>query len=247
MRDLELSKRIEKRIQESKREYTPREQFAELLIRDLNFPIFAFEPDLNTLGRLEPDWGPESRSRINFLIRWGISDKWDSRKETLAENINSLPEVFFRKGEAVDNKDFYKKWGTSDKIGVLRCGLQPSELSQKIGALWAKDVPMEEDFIYIKVRPTTKKKDMDNLWPIIEKMQKEIWGYNDRAKQTFGRDLCWYDLNKKEEFGKQSLGRIRNLWISFFPKQNPPPRVIIQKAIERIEEFIWRKTYFGGY
>jgi hypothetical protein len=230
MRDPELLKRIEKRISESKRTYARREQIAELLLRNDEFAETALYP-----GPYEGEWErPHGKYWINFLIRWGISIDWDCRKETLAECIIAQPEVFFR------------RWLTQDRIGVLSCGLQPTELSTLIGKTWAEKLSAEEEYIYIRIRSTTEKKDLENLWPTMEKIKKEIYGYIDREKQTFGRDLCWYDLNKKEEFGKMSLGRIRNRWISFFPELNPPSRATIQKAIERIGEFSFRLTPLWG-
>lgn len=245
MRDPELSKRIKKRILESKREYAPQEQIAELLLRNelfcsgaatfteneaVKFGVTLTPEELELMKAPSPEWGLRGEYGILWLIKWGIKFSWDGRKETLAENINNQPEVFFR------------PMNTTAEMGVLSCGLQVTELSSLIGAAWEKNISSEEQFIYIRMRQGTKQTDLDNLWPALEKLQRSVFYYNDRKKETFGRDLCWYDLNKKEEYGKLSLGRIRNLWIRFFPKQTPPPRVTIQKAIERIARYSDRLT-----
>lgn len=178
--------------------------------------------------KVDVGWGPRGEFRILALTKWGINYEWDGRKETLAENINKKPEGFFR------------PMNTTEETGVLSCGPQITKLSSLIGKAWEKNISSEEQFVNIRMRQGTKQKDLEALWPALEKLQREVFYYNVRKTGTFSRDLCWFDLNKKAEYGKLSLGRIRNLWVRYFPKQPPPPRVTVQKAIERIAEYSWR-------
>jgi len=229
MCDPGLTERIEKRIRESKRAYSGKEQIAEIIARNDEF-YWVFEPDAHKHN----GWGLDGLDWKCFLIAWGIKTDWDGRRETLADSILSHPEIFFR------------RWLTQEKIGVLSCGLQPSELSTALGAAWAERIPTEEEYIYIRIRSTTGKKDLEKLWPIIEKIKRDVYQFATRSPRTFGRDLCWYDLHGDEQFGKLSLGQIRNKWRIYFPKQRQTSRVVIQKAIERIESMILRLAPLWG-
>jgi len=200
MTSLELDNRIEKRIQESQRTYSLREQIAELIARNEEFN-WVFNKDENT-------WALERDNRFDlkrFLIAWGISADWDGRRETLADSLLAYPEVFFR------------RWLTP-----------------------------EEEYIYIRIRSTTGKRDLVKLWPTIAKIQKEIYGFARREARTFGRDLCWYDLHKEEQLGKMTLGQIKIKWHSCFPSRQPPSRGVIEFAINRIKQRISLLTPLWG-
>jgi len=92
--------------------------------------------------------------------------------------------------------------------------------------------------LYLKIDPWTQLKTIENIWSKIEKMQQAIFGYRTKVKPNFGRDLCWYDLNKKEYYGKLSSGRIAALWKKYF-SQNIS-RNTIKGAIQRIQKYVDR-------
>jgi hypothetical protein len=64
-------------------------------------------------------------------------------------------------------------------------------------------------FLLLKVDSWTTLDDIRQVWPKVEKYQKKYLYQKIEKKTTFGRDLCWYDLNKKHGL---SYKEIANLW-----------------------------------
>ena len=260
MHDSGLSGRIEKRIQKSKRTYTQKQQFAELLLRNNDFLSLAH-------SFKSSNWDADSSDWRGFTSGWGVEAGWDCRYGTLHKHVNIRPELeclSIREHATVRfrvNQD--KLLGKSTGLGMARVRPNLKKLDlplpggESISLIetypwldksWAEFVPSPTEIIYIRIGPTIRKKDLINLWPAIAKLKKEYFGCTDRKKRSFGRALCWYDLHKDESLGKLSFGQIRNKWRSCYPKQGLPTRAAIQKGIERIEQRISRLTpLYGGF
>jgi len=62
--------------------------------------------------------------------------------------------------------------------------------------------------IHLRIGPWTTQSDVIKIWGEIQKLQKEV-SHKEKESPNFGRDLCWYDLNKKYNL---SPGKIAKLW-----------------------------------
>jgi len=268
MRSKELSDKIRKRIEESKKKYDRKSQRAALLLRNETFLKESYR---------QPKW-------IKFCERWGIHSNWDGdiktlqqfsqKTETLLQEKKFLTElkyasnnIFYWEGsEAWEN--FCRRWHVStlwdgqdstlekfidDSIIVLFRDDKTREsrmlnlphsirpLGDPFGEIWSLRVDKERTYIYLKIEPWTGKKDIEKIWSQIEELKKRIFDYSERDKKLFGRDLCWYDLNKNEEFEKQSFGKISILWRKYL-NGDTISRDTIKDAVRRIQKYIDRLT-----
>jgi len=250
----EISERIKKRIDESKGEYSREEQRAELLIRNKSFRKewdefyskwgwllnLELKPeDMGLKPSLEPALMPQFIKKIQalapdsnifkqiapadlivatvnkheeFCTRWGLKRSWDG-VTALGDYIGSSPKII----TSITNFLIAEGECHADDIN-------PQEL--------------ETNGLYLKVDPWTQLEDIEKIWPRIEKMQRSTFGYKTRIKPNFGRDLCWYDLNKDHYLGELSNGSISVLWKKYF-SQNIS-RNTIKGAIQRIQKYVDR-------
>jgi hypothetical protein len=266
MRDPELPERIRRRISESSRNYSRSEQMAELLLRNkkflrerMEFPFPEFrighedpsvrrlyrqkirqqldpKQDLIRRIRKEPRYTDIRKAWSYFCYRWRINWWWDGREESLSSHVNTNLEVFYREAQ-------------TDKVEMLRQVTQlPEPFYPRIN-IWDVNVAKEPAFIYIKLNPWTEIEDLRSFRPDVERIKKEVFGYSERGPSTFARNLCWYDLHEKEEYGKKSYENIRGRWNSSpaAHENSVASRVIIQKAVERIKMCIERLTPIRRY
>lgn len=90
----------------------------------------------------------------------------------------------------------------------------------KLSSLYKYQLPFvmiqfnEEDVhfpIQIKMSAWANKDDLNKKWDEVEEIKKSIFDKRKKSEQIFGRDLCWYDLNKNPKFNK-SPREIAKLW-----------------------------------
>ncbi len=268
MRSRELSEKIRKRIEESKRKYDRKSQRTALLLRNKTFLKESFR---------QIEW-------IKFCDRWGINSMWDGDVKTLPQFTQETEALlkdrkFLNELKYTSNNIFYyvgseawesscRRWHIStlwdgqdntlekfidDSIIVLFRDDKTREsrmlnithsvdpLGDPFGEIWSLRVDKERAYIYLKIEAWTGKKDIEKIWSQIEGLKKRIFYYSERDKKLFGRDLCWYDLNKKEEFGKQSFGKISILWRRYL-NGDTISRDTIKDAVRRIQKYIDRLT-----
>ena len=172
-----------------------------------------------------------------FCRRWQIHFLWGrSRHPSISDLRNFIylsPPIYYR----------------DPKKGKYVTFVSPSDLNPADD--WVLRVKDEERFIYLKIDGWTREKDIEKILPRIKKLQKEIYGYSERGKRTFGRDLCWWDLHYKDEYGKLSYGSIVDRWKTYKGKREKVSREDVRisredviKGIERIQEYINRLTPF---
>lgn len=71
--------------------------------------------------------------------------------------------------------------------------------------------------IHIKMSAWVTRNELDEKWGEIKEIKKSIVDKRKKSEQTFGRDLCWYDLNKNPKF-KKSPREIAELWEEIYPE-----------------------------
>jgi len=74
--------------------------------------------------------------------------------------------------------------------------------------------PLEK--IVLIIDAWTTQKDINKIWPRIEDLRKRLFLFNVQKKSNFGRNLCWYILNKKY---KKKYKEIAELWCKYCPDQ----------------------------
>jgi hypothetical protein len=246
--DKETSERIRKRIEESKREYSPQEQKAELLKRNKQFLL---ELQQASQEKQIQDLSYSSRHKVrlatypekikasyiymdrafrfrDFCDEWQISCKWDGDVATLGQFIRVMPQIIYDNVKAGE-KDYHlwyprEKWETFEDYKENICQDDPK-------------LPISIDFennIYIKIDAFTHFDDIEKIRPRIIELQNKICGFTDREKRDFGRNLCWYDLNKDKEFGKCSAEWIARHW------KGHVSRNTVKASIQRIQLYIDR-------
>jgi hypothetical protein len=214
MRDPEISERIRIRIRESNRNYSPKEQKAELLLRNQQFleererkGLPLRHPATDTRWELT-EYNAEWQ---NFNYRWWIDGYWDGCDATLWEHVMMEPGVFFRDPD-------------SRIVWILSRDYEQPCASDQSSDTAALNIADEGAFIYIKINPWTLKENLRELEPMIRKLRKKVFRYSVREMHNFGRDLCWYDLHFQDEFGKLRYGEIRINWRRFHPSRSLPHR-----------------------
>ncbi len=91
---------ILKRIRESKRAYSRKEQRAELLIRNAQFIKEYLEKE-----RM-PEYEPTVVNYGDFCDRWGISQMWDGRLPSLAKSVKTKPGLIYHASFADESLDW---------------------------------------------------------------------------------------------------------------------------------------------
>jgi len=212
-----VKEEIEKRIQESKRRLKAAEIRAELMKRN-----FRFRKEHKAAEKF-PSHSDEWKA---FCDKWRISEAWNGRLEGLVECTYSLPSLHVSIPRArVSKKQVeLKSWSFYPDAGPWR----------GIGDALHHSIQDEDGYIYIRIHPWTKKKDIDYLWLEVRYAQKKVFGeiYGGRQRRTFERDLCWYDLHRGKDFGKLSAGKIAMAW--FLHRKEKIPRKTIESSIKNI-------------
>lgn len=189
MRDREILKLIKK----SKKYYYKDDQVEELLIRNKRFSKELEEVSF----RLGEDFFREIERLNEEHSKKGIPISFDSSKFA---NYYDQWEAFCNRWNILSN------W--NGKISTL--GMY---LGEKYG-LYANEEKGRKR-INIEISPFTTRQDVDAIWPLVEKVQKEYYGFKAGEKPNFGRDLCWYDLNKKFNLTPRQIAK---LWIENCPE-----------------------------
>jgi hypothetical protein len=222
----EISDAAIARIKGSRIIYTKQEQKAELLKRNQRF--------LNDFKELEKS----IRDNCHGL---------DIKKITSPGAFNDYPELmnepvhpfkyFDREFRSFCRRwDLYLDWnGSLDKLSsslIKSPSLEFSHLtalSEEINYM-REPFPKQstDNFLHIRIDPWTNLRDIKDLWPNIEELQKKIFDYTPEKKaDTFGRDLAWYDL--KKVFGL-THGQIAKAWVKYCPGDVDP---LVIKAFKR--------------
>jgi hypothetical protein len=204
------------RIKESNRSYSKAEQRAELLMRNEKFIA---------------EWrfieGPESENALvdwgAFCARWGIRHTWNGWPPTLAAHIRTSPGLLYH----------------------------PLIFGTEQGIKWDELVPFPDtgdrspynrpDYLLVQIDPWTSSDDVKKLWPRIEKLKKQIFGYSEKDKWNFGEALCWYDLRTNYRY---SFGKIALLWqMEKAPHEHEDDiKTRVRLGIKRISSYIQRLT-----
>jgi len=171
-----LSRDERKRINEFRKKevFNLQEQIAALLVR-------------NEIWQKESRSGPEdgqfltgSQAWERFCHRWHIDTMWPGTDQSLAQFIKTKPVLHHRiRGvEGMTNLDD----GSSDPFGeVWTLGLGRTK----------------GNFLYMRIDPWTGIDDIRNNWRRIMGWKRKCFSETfTRKHETFGRDLCWYDLEK---------------------------------------------------
>ena len=194
------SDEIEKRILEIKSAYSPEDIHFELLRRNKNFladwkATFPLKMKRGILQMERAVWGSELE---RVCRRWGLSPRsMGCPIDRLHYYIDLSPDLIFRdhSGRTV--------------MKSLRANL--SDPVKWEGHSWPEYNAFEGPCIYIRINRWSRfsgakiKQEVDGI-------QRKIWRAMPKAPKTFGRDLCWWDLNHLDYLGRRSAGQIRDLW-----------------------------------
>jgi hypothetical protein len=169
----------------------------------------------------------------DFCYRWGVADSWDGKLGTL----DSWAWI-------AESALYYRK--PSEETRSLLLGAPG--LFEHRAARWPHEVQEEQSFMYLKIVPSLRFEDIQVFWPRIDKLKDEIWGFSERAKKNFERDICFWDLkNKPAEYGKMSFGNIMQKWNAAAPdRQKVKNTDAIKKAVKLIQTYIDRMTPIEG-
>lgn len=210
-----MNKGILKRIKESKRIYTKKEQRAELLKRNEQFikalkTVFVKFMNIKEVSNncrkifyrfenleISIDQAHEELTRntetvrqyMRFLRKWHISSNWDGEIDSLSKFIKDTPIIIY------------------DALSACESTIPSREL---------EPLPDESEFnyLYLKIDAWTSLDDIKKIWPRIQDLKKKIFDFKAEQKSNFGRDLYWYDLKKQH---KLSYGQIAKLWSNHCP------------------------------
>jgi hypothetical protein len=130
---------------------------------------------------------------------------------------------------------FCERWGISDKWGGKLNNL--SKFAETICEIWI-DVDEFPLSIIIKISPWASFKNLEELWPDIERAQK---GFRAKTKEsfTFGRDLFWYDLRQKG----WTYGKIAKRWTQYYPENI---KLMAAKKLTKRHKDLLGKTQKGN-
>jgi hypothetical protein len=84
--------------------------------------------------------------------------------------------------------------------------------------------------VLLRINNWTILQDIRGIWKKVEKYQNALWKKQER-KTNFARDLCWYDLSKRQGL---KLKEIAELWDSEFPEEID--LLVIRKIKKEIAE-----------
>ncbi|MFX1536939.1 MAG: hypothetical protein ACFFDI_22195 [Promethearchaeota archaeon] len=214
-RKVGVDSQILKRIEESKRKYTKKEQRAELLKRNEQFKkalktafvkfknikeiknntrkiYFRFENLEISIDQAHDELTKNNetiRKYMKFMRKWHISSNWDGEIDSLSKFIKDTPIIIY---DALSARE--------SSVPSMKQEPLPDE--------------SEFDYLYLKIDAWTSLDDIKKIWPRIQDLQKKIFDFKAEQKSNFGRDLCWYDL--KKQF-KLSYGQIAKLWSNHCP------------------------------
>lgn len=246
-------KEILKLIEKSKKDYDKKSQKAELLARNKTFEkeleeVFSridqiyskagkknefFYELKQKLLTYEPSYNRERatslREWINFCTRWHISFRWDGQLESLAKFILSSPQIFYYKS------NMSQILAELEHKGATNAHLY--ELGEGTSTL--ADLLNEKSILILRIDAHTTLKDIRKRWHEIQKLQRRLFDYKAEGKSNFGRDLCWYDLNKKYNLKPRKIAK---LWIEHCPEDID---ILIIKKIKRENEKEIRETLKG--
>jgi hypothetical protein len=208
LKDLDDTSRklVMTRIQESRGAYDRKKQRAELLIRN---PEFIKEYKELQDQIINEGFAEAFWPYESFCMRWGLDRRWHCSIPSISEFIRTTPLLVYNP-KWVSNSEEYPS------IGFL-----PNEKNS--------------DFLFVKIDPWINLKDVEEAWPQVENLKKRIFDYSEKGKSGFGRDLCWYDLNKTHHL---SPGKIACLWSEFCPKDID---LLVMKRIKRDEADLLRE------
>lgn len=219
-----MDQEILRRIKESKRDYNRKAQKAELMIRNkffmeelketpVNFKGYYFEKNGNDLIYHGKNGYKIDMSNFekfnNFCKKWNISTDWDGKINTLSKFIKETPQIVT----------------SSINLLILNGHLSSGDIEY-----FDYNEFHERECLYLKIDPWTSQKDIKEIWPRIEKLQKIVFHYKAELRSTFSRDLCWYDLKNKF---KLSYGQISKFWIEYCPEDID---LLVMKRIKRKEK-----------
>jgi len=226
-----MDKEILELIENSKREYNKIQQRAELLKINKKFiselgavkkvlgkDFFKLIKFLNSfaLGNFNNDFNPDnSKNYANDIAIWQkFCDRWH-----IKSHWNGL----------IDSLDKYIK---EDPVFYIE------QEEECVG----EPIPLEK--IIIVVDAWTMLKDIIKIWPKIEDLKKRVFFSKVQKKSNFGRDLCWYILNKRY---KKKYKEIAELWLKYCPDQ-VDDLVINQikndiDIMERIKNYISKNNF----
>ena len=211
-------------IENCKKEYSKQSQRAELLKRNKQFlneaadniPIDYFVDEItNSDKKIEEisidgivlylDIEKYAKFK-KFCNKWNIFSTWDGNFDTLSHYLKDSPEI-------ITNPYYYS---------LINGNIyQPDTEFSDSAKLW------DLNYIYLKLDAWTSLESIKKLWPRIEVFQKAIFAYKFELKTNFGRDLCWYDLNKQFDL---SPNKIALLWAENRPDETD---LIVIKNIKR--------------
>lgn len=225
---------IKKLIKNSKRDYDKQAQKAELLSWNIKF-----NKDFK-----------ETSSQLceNFF---------EIHKEysNLVEEATTEAEAAKRSGEYFDkHSEFYKSWEEwcfFCSRWNISAGWDGNSTSLKKFLKTAPFVSysqiddMEIAILFIIIDAWTTIDDIRDIWPEVKKAQELCFPKKVKTKSHFGRDLCWYDLNKKH---KLSPRRISELWEKHCPEDTDLLVInyIMQNdedTMKEIKEYIKKKGF----
>jgi len=108
---------------------------------------------------------------------------------------------------------FLNRWGVCSEMykddSIRFFSRTPIAISYK------KPNPFNPGCINIRINNQTTLQHIKNIWPKIERFQKEYLSYKSEDKPTFSRDLCWYDLHTKYNLSPR---KIADLWNKYHPE-----------------------------
>jgi len=195
---------IKNLISNSRRDYDKQAQKAELLLRNTKFG-----KDFKEIS---------SELCDNFF-------KMLKEYASLSEGATTQAEEAKKAEEYLDkHPDFYRSWdewcifcpqwsispGWDGNSSSLKKFLKTAPFVS-----FTQISDMEDAILYIVIDAWTTSDDLKDLWPEVKKAQELCFPKKIKTKSNFGRDLCWYDLNKKH---KLSPRKISELWEKHCPE-----------------------------
>ncbi len=215
---------IQGRIKKIRKSYTKAEQRAELLVRNEEF-LKEYVGLMSMANEELPQLGGEEIAELIrrlrkalldrhftcFCERWSIKKTWNAEIKTLSKHIRTEPHLHHLRRSTVDVDDWI----------FLNDSRYP-------------------DCLLIMIDPWTTRGDVEAILPRVLKVQRQIFGFSDRGKWSFGDALCWYDLSKKH---KLSYRRIANIWKrekSPYIRDIDSYAITVREGIKRIAKYISR-------
>lgn len=243
-----MDQKIKELIERSKEDFDRDTQRYQLLIRNRSF-LKELEETKKELGgdiffkvrAIDPMEIMSDLSEKNILL---VNDypKHPPLKTVGGVYVKNLGSAFdINKKLKIFTDDYMPLWQTfcerwhilaewDGNLNSLRGNLKgPVELEI------VKDKKKGVSAIIIKIDNWTILDDIREIWSEIEKYQNEIWKKEEK-RTNFARDLCWYDLSKRQGL---KLSDIVGIWIDSFPDE------IDLLVIRRIKKEIEKEDFKG--